>query len=32
VHGDKLRLWLDGTLVDSDGSIRLGGVQIDGRQ
>lgn len=24
-HGDKARLWLDGRLVDGDGSIRLGG-------
>jgi hypothetical protein len=28
-HSDKLRLWLDGTLVDGDGSMRLGGVHVD---
>ena len=28
-HGDKVRLWLDGTLVDGDGSLRLGGVRVD---
>jgi hypothetical protein len=28
-HGDKLRLWLDGTLVDGDGSIRLGAVNVN---
>jgi hypothetical protein len=27
-HGDKVRLWLDGTLVDGDGSLRLGGVRV----
>jgi len=30
-HGDKVRLWLDGTLVDGDGSIRIGGVQVDAK-
>jgi hypothetical protein len=30
-HGDKVRLWIDGTLVDGDGSIRLGGVEVDAR-
>jgi hypothetical protein len=30
-HGDKVRLWLDGTLVDGDGSLRLGGVRVDAR-
>ena len=27
--GDKVRLWLDGTLVDGGGSLRLGGVRVD---
>ena len=27
-HGDKVRLWLDGTLVDGDGSLRLGGARV----
>jgi hypothetical protein len=30
-HGDNVRLWIDGTLVDGDGSIRLGGVEVDAR-
>jgi VCBS repeat-containing protein len=31
-HGDKVRLWLDGTLVDGDGSLRLGSVHVDASQ